>query len=120
MRMLTIFAVGAALALTSPAQAQDSVQNPSRTEQAPDAQPAETVRNVVIIERENLSPTEKSQVDAVVSETSEGQLQELRKSIDAIPRVSSALKARGFSSAQVIAVSLTQDGVLTLVTKAAT
>src|SRR5258708_35340698 len=46
------------------------------------------------------------------SHTSEEDMQSLRKSIDATPEAASALKAKGLSSSQVVAVNIA-DGVLT-------
>jgi hypothetical protein len=45
-------------------------------------------------------------------------MQSLRKSIDAVPEAASALKAKGLSSSQVVAINIA-DGVLTLFTKTA-
>jgi hypothetical protein len=45
-------------------------------------------------------------------------MQSLRKSIDATPDAASALKAKGLSSSQVVAINIV-EGVLTLITKTA-
>jgi hypothetical protein len=45
-------------------------------------------------------------------------MQSLRKSIDATPEAASALKAKGLSSSQVVAINIA-DGVLTLFAKTA-
>lgn len=42
----------------------------------------------------------------------------LRKTIDATPEALSALKAKGRNSAQVVAINIDPNGVLTLFTKA--
>ena len=60
----------------------------------------------------------RSKVDDVVAQTSEEDMQSLRKSIDALPEAASALKAKGLSSSQVVAINIA-DGVLTLFAKTA-
>lgn len=45
-------------------------------------------------------------------------MQSLRKSIDAIPEATSALKGKGLSSSQIVAINIV-DGVLTLFAKTA-
>ena len=60
----------------------------------------------------------RSQVDDLVAHTKQEQMNSLRKTIEATPEAMSALKAKGRNSAQVVAVNIDQDGVLTLFTKA--
>jgi hypothetical protein len=60
----------------------------------------------------------RSKVEDVVAKASDDDLQKLRHSIDASPEAVSALKAKGLSSAQVVAINLT-NGVLTLFAKTA-
>jgi len=60
----------------------------------------------------------KTQVDEVVSKTSEEDMKGLRASIDASPAAANALKEKGVTSAHVVAVNIA-DGVLTMFTKAA-
>jgi len=55
----------------------------------------------------------RSKVDEVVAHASEEDMQSLRKSIDATPEAASALKAKGLSSSQVVAINIV-DGILTL------
>jgi hypothetical protein len=71
------------------------------------------------VDVKDLSPDVRKQVDDLVSRTSEQDLQSLRTSIDASPTISSALKAKGVSSAQVIAINIDEKGMLTMFTKAA-
>ncbi len=52
------------------------------------------------------------------AQTSDEDMQSLRKSIDATPEAASALKAKGLSSSQVVAINIA-DGVLTLFAKTA-
>ena len=60
----------------------------------------------------------RSKVDEIVAQTSEKDIQALRKSIDATPEAASALKAKGLSSSHVVAINIV-DGVLTLFAKKA-
>jgi len=55
----------------------------------------------------------RSKVDDIVAQTSEEEMQSLRKSIEATPEAASALKAKGLNSSQVVAINIA-DGVLTL------
>jgi hypothetical protein len=65
-----------------------------------------------------LQPAVRAKVDEVVAQTSEEDLQLLRKSIDATPEAASALKAKGLSSSQFVAINIA-DGVLTIFAKTA-
>ena len=66
---------------------------------------------------ENLAAV-RSKIDSIIAHTSKEDMQSLRKSIDATPAAASALKAKGLSSSQVVAINIA-DGVLTLVAKTA-
>ena len=116
MRIWTTPVLIAALALGTPAlaQSQDPTPQPNAT-QAPSTKPAQQIRTVAVVDIKDLSPAIRSQVDAVVAKTSKDDLQRLRSSIDATPQASSALKAKGFNSAQVVAANVGNDGTLTLI-----
>jgi hypothetical protein len=60
----------------------------------------------------------RSKVDDIVAQTSEEEMQSLRKAIDATPAAASALKAKGLTSSHLVAINIA-DGVLTLFTKTA-
>ena len=66
----------------------------------------------------DLKPALRSKVDDIVAQTSEEEMQSLRKAIDATPAAASALKAKGLSSSHVVAINIA-DGVLTLFAKTA-
>jgi len=129
MKTLAILGAVSALTLAMPAYAQapqptspGAMQAPNAqtpNARGPSAQPAETIKNVVVIDRDNLPPTAQTQVDALIAETDAEHLQSLRKSIDSIPRASSALQAKGLTSSQVVAANYAQDGTLTLIVKQA-
>jgi hypothetical protein len=114
--MLTTVATGALLVLGVPALAQAPAQQPPAQSQA-QSQP--TIRSVQVVDVKDLAPDVRSQVDALVSRTSEEDLKSLRVSIDASPTISSALKAKGVSSAQVVAINIDEKGTLTMFTKTA-
>lgn len=118
MRMLTTVATGALLVLGVPALAQaPAKQSPAQSQTQSQSQP--TIRNVQVVDVKDLSPDVRKQVDELVSRTSQEDLQSLRTSIDASPAISSALKAKGVSSAQVVAINIDDKGTLTMFTKTA-
>ena len=71
-----------------------------------------------MIDIQELKGDVRSQVDALVAHTKQEQMNSLRKTIEATPEALSALKAKGRSSAQVVAVNIDKDGVPTFFTKA--
>lgn len=116
MRMLTASVIIAAVSFGTPAfvQAQGA---PSQSEAAtPPAQSSTVIRSIQIVDVKELKPEVRSKVDEIVAHTSEEDMQSLRKSIDASPEVASALKAKGLSSSQIVAINI-DDGVLTMVAK---
>jgi hypothetical protein len=118
MRIFTASVIIVAVSLGTPAfvQAQGA---PSQSEaQTPPAQSSTVIRSIQVVDLKELQPAVRSKVDDVVAQTSEEDLQSLRKSIDATPEAASALKAKGLSSLQVVAINIA-DGVLTLITKTA-
>jgi hypothetical protein len=76
------------------------------------------IRSIQVVDVKDLKPAVRSKVDEVVEQTSAEEMQSLRQSIDATPAATSALKAKGLSSSQVVAIDIA-DGVLTLFTKTA-
>jgi hypothetical protein len=118
MRIFTASVIVAAVTLGTPAfvQAQGAPSQPGA--QTPPAQSSPVIRSIQVVDVKDLKPAVRSKVDEVVAHTSEEDLQSLRKSIDATPEAASALKAKGLSSSQVVAINIV-DGVLTLVTKTA-
>jgi Spy/CpxP family protein refolding chaperone len=118
MRIFTASVIIAALSLgTSPfAQAQGTPSQPEA--QTPPAQSSTVIRSIQVVDIKDLKPAVRSKVDDIVAHTSEEDMQSLRKSIDATPEATSALKAKGLSSSQVVAINIA-DGVLTLFAKTA-
>ncbi|TIP32051.1 MAG: hypothetical protein E5X90_10575, partial [Mesorhizobium sp.] len=101
--------------------AQQPAPQPSPAPAAPAAAApkAPTIESVSIVDITELPKDTQTQVNQIVAQRGDAGLQTLRKSIDATPKVKSALEAKGMSSAQVIAASLQPNGALTLITKKA-
>ena len=118
MRIFTASVIVAAVTLGTPAfvQAQGAPSQPET--QTPPAQSSTVIRSIQVVDVKDLKPAVRSKVDEVVAQTSAEDLQSLRQSIDATPAATSALKAKGLSSSQVVAINIA-DGVLTLFTKTA-
>ena len=118
MRLFTASVIIAAVSLGTPAfvQAQGAPSQPEV--QTPPAQSSTIIRSIQVVDIKDLKPALRSKVDEVVANTSEEDMQSLRKSIDATPEAASALKAKGLSSSQVVAINIA-DGVLTLFAKTA-
>jgi hypothetical protein len=113
-----IIAIIAAVSLGTPAfvRAQGAASQPEA--QTPPAQSGTVIRSIQVVDIKDLKPVVRSKVDDIVAHSSEDDMQSLRKSIDATPEVASALKAKGLSSSQVVAINIA-DGVLTLFAKTA-
>jgi Spy/CpxP family protein refolding chaperone len=116
MRIVTTSVIIAALSLGTPAfvQAQGA---PSQSDaQAP--QSSTVIRSIQVVDVKDLQPAVRAKVDELVARTREEDIQSLRKSIDATPEAAAALKAKGLSSSQVVAINIA-DGVLTMFAKTA-
>ena len=118
MRIFTASVIIAALSLGTPAfvQAQGASSQPDG--QTPRAQSSPVIRSIQVVDVKDLKPEVRSKVDEVVARTSDEDMQSLRKSIDASPEVAAALKAKGLSSSQVVAINIA-EGVLMVFTKTA-
>ena len=118
MRIFTASVIIAAVSLGTPAfvQAQGA---PSQSEaQKPPAQSSTVIRGIQVVDVKDLQPAVRSKVDEIVAQTSEKDIQALRKSIDASPEVTAVLKAKGLNSSHVVAINVA-DAVLTMFTKTA-
>jgi hypothetical protein len=93
-----------------PAQQQQETQAPSDQ--------STVIRAIQVVNLKDLKPEARSMVENAAAKTSEDDLKSLRSSIDSTPEAVSALKAKGLSSAQVVAINIS-DGVLTLFAKTA-
>ncbi|TPK94847.1 MULTISPECIES: hypothetical protein [unclassified Mesorhizobium] len=116
-----LLAATAATLMAGAANAQQQpTPQPSPAPTAPKTQPAApSIQSVNVIDITELPKDAQTQVNQIVAQRGDAGLQTLRKSIDATPKVKSALEAKGVSSAQVIAASLQPNGALTLITKKA-
>ncbi len=83
--------------------------------QGPGVQNLSAIRSVTVRDMGSLPPAARAQIGAVVSQTSQDDLRQLRDAIDSTPMATLALKARGMSSAEIIAAALDDDGELTLI-----
>ena len=122
MRMITILAAAATLTFAVAANAQAPATQPSAQAPAtaPESQAAPTtIQSVKIVDMTELPEATQKQVNDVVAKAGDADLQQLRSTIDANPKIKSALEAKGLTSAQVIAASMSSEGALTLVTKKA-
>ncbi|AZO20504.1 MULTISPECIES: hypothetical protein [unclassified Mesorhizobium] len=122
MRKTILFAAAVSLALAGAASAQQQPSpqpSPAPAAPAPATPKAPTIESVNIVDITELPKDTQTQVNQIVAQRGDAGLQTLRKSIDATPKVKSALEAKGISSAQVIAASLQPNGALTLITKKA-
>ncbi len=117
MRNFTASVMIVTLTLGMPAfvQAQGSPQ--PQAQESP-AQSDAVIRAIQVVDIKQLQPEVRAKVDEIVAQTSEEDLQSLRKSLDETPEIASALKAKGFSSSQVVAINIA-DGVLTMIAKTA-
>ncbi len=129
MRKLTVSAIviaalslGASNAvLAQGAPAQPGAQAPASKSQdtkSQDTKSEVTIRSIQVVDIKDLQPEVRAKLDDLVANTNEKDLQSLRQSIDATPQATSALKARGYSSSQVVAINIA-DGVLTMFAKTA-
>ena len=115
MRIFTAYVIIAVLSLGTPAfvRAQGAAPSQSDTQKPPD-QSSTVIRSIQVVDVKDLQPAVRSKVD--VAQTSDEEMQALRKVIDASPEVAAALKAKGLNSSHVVAINVA-DGVLTMFTK---
>ncbi|MCA0059779.1 hypothetical protein [Mesorhizobium sp. B261B1A] len=109
----TLMLAGAAIAQQQPAPAAPAAPPPRGQQAAP------TIQSVNIVDITELPKDTQTQVNQVIAQRGDAGLQKLRSSIDATPKVKSALEAKGMTSAQVVAASMEPNGALTLITKKA-
>ena len=103
------------------AMAANAQQSPTPQPSSPPAaathDPAPAIKGFAVVDVSELPPDAQKQVQQVIAQSNAESLQQLRKSIDAVPEATAALKAKGATSAQVVATSLDDRGTLTLITK---
>jgi hypothetical protein len=123
MRMITLLAACGVLALATGASAQapsatpGQPRPPSTGPQAPATAPA--IRSVDVVDITELPEDTRTQVTQIVAARGEEQLKRLRTAVEGNQMLTSALQAKGLSSAHVLMAQMNEDGALTLVTKRA-
>lgn len=122
-KMITLTAIAAA-AFATVAQAQQQPTTPPSPAAPAQAAPSPTsppvsapaIQSINILDMEQLPQETQKKVNDVVAEGGETNLKRLRDSVDATPQATAALKDKGLSSHNVLVASLSEDGVLTLIT----
>jgi Spy/CpxP family protein refolding chaperone len=117
MRISTASVIVAALSLGTPALVQAQGAQPKTPPQAQSDQ-SPVIRSIQVVDIKDLKPEIRSKVEDVVAKASEDDLRKLREAIDATPEAVSALKDKGLSSSQVVAINVA-NGVLTIFAKTA-
>ncbi len=123
MRTLAMPIIVASLIVGAPVMAQAAPgsgpekQTQQTQPQQPQQQQSVTIRSIQVVDVEDLQADMRSKVDALLANTKQEELQSLRASIDATPQAVSALKAKGRNSAQVVAINVDENGILTMFTK---
>ena len=120
MRIMTATALAAVLSLGSPAftYAQGAATQAENAPAKSGERSGAKISSIQVVDIKQLPDAVKKQVEEVVSKSSEEDLKALRASIDASPAAANALKEKGISSAQVVAINIA-DGVLTMFAKMA-
>jgi len=118
MRMFTLSSVvGLLLALAGAQLAAAQISPAPAQSQTSQSGEGVAIRSVQVLDVEELKADARAQVDALVASTKQEEIKSLRHSLEEIPQALSALKAKGRSSAQVVAVNIDNEGVLTVFTK---
>ncbi|MGQ0683403.1 hypothetical protein [Bradyrhizobium sp.] len=117
MRISTASVIVAALSLGTPTWVQAQGAQPKAPPQAQSDQ-STVIRSIQVVNIKDLEPEVRSKVEDAVATISESDLQKLRDSIDTTPEAVSALKAKGLSSSQVVAITVA-NGVLTIFARTA-
>lgn len=112
---VTAFATAAMAqqALPEPSPASPEIQSP--TSATPNAA-APMIQSVNVVELEQLPQETQKELNDRVAEGGEAGLKQLQGSVEAMPQAATALSEKGLTSKDVIVASISQDGVLTLVT----
>lgn len=120
MRTWTTPVVVALLAMGSPVSAFAQGSSKPASTDAQSKQGDNAIRSIQVIDIEDLQSELRGKVDALLANMKRDELQSLRKIIDETPEAVSALKSKGRVTAQVVAINVDKDGVLTVFTKRAT
>ncbi|MFB9265514.1 hypothetical protein ACFFWD_20550 [Bradyrhizobium erythrophlei] len=115
MRILTASVIATAVFFGTPAFVLAQGAPSQSGAPTPPAQSSTVIRSIEVVNIKELKPDVRAKIDQIVANTSDKDMQSLRQSIDATPQAASVLKAKGLSSAQVVAINIS-DGVLTMIT----
>ncbi|MBR0839510.1 hypothetical protein JQ607_04825 [Bradyrhizobium liaoningense] len=118
MRTFTASIIITVLSLGTPAYVQAQGASSQAGADSPAAKSSTVIRQIQVVDVKELQPAVRSKVDEIVAQTTDEDIQSLRKTIDSTPAATSALKAKGLTSSQVVAINIA-DGVLTMFTKTA-
>lgn len=117
MRTLATSAIAAFLIFGCPTLAQtQATPAPSNTE-TQSQESGVTIRSIQVVDVEDLGSDLRAKIDSLLENAKQEDLKSLRDSIDATPQAVSALKAKGRVSAQVVAINVDYNGILTMFTK---
>jgi hypothetical protein len=119
MRMSAILATAfIGLGITA-AGAQQSTAPQTQPQPQPPASSSQgaQVRSLNIVDISQLPPDTQTEVNKLVAKTTQADFQNMRGAIDRVPQIKAALQQKGLTSAEVVVASLSNDGVLTLITK---
>ena len=105
------------LAGLPPALAQTS---PTPSQSQTESQKGVTIQGFQVVDVEELKGDVRTKVDDIVAHTKQEDIKSLRTSIEATPEALSALKAKGRITAQVVAININKEGILTMFTKKTT
>jgi hypothetical protein len=94
--------------------------SPEPSQSQTESQEGVAIRSFQVVDVEELKADARSKVDAIVAHAKPEEIKSLRATIDATPQALSALEAKGRVTAQVVAINIDEDGVLTMITKKTT
>jgi hypothetical protein len=112
-----VLASAASLLLAGAAGAQQQpAPSPAPARPAPTTA-APRISTVNVVDMQQLPAETQTKVNDFVAKQGKDDIKRLRASVDSTPEAKSALQAKGLSSEEVIAASLSNDGTLTLITR---
>ena len=111
MRSFTASVIIAALSLGTPAFVQAQGAPPQSRAETPSTESGTVIRSIQVVDVKELQPAVRSKIDEIVANTSEEDIQSLRKSIDSTPEAKSVLEAKGLQSSQVVAINIADTDV---------
>lgn len=117
MRTLATSAIAAFLIFGGPTLAQTQATPAPSNAETQSQESGVTIRSIQVVDVEDLGSDLRAKIDSLLENAKQEDLKSLRDSIDATPQAVSALKAKGRVSAQVVAINVDDNGILTMFTK---